>query len=199
MLVIVYSDRLDGVFRWYTSFPSPDEDTNLSSFSFLFCSKSLSNSVSYSVLWSTCALTLIALCSYGNDSTKRWNSWKRKSLRTRNYAERKERRLWRHKCVAAQDKEVCILHRLRNTVRICYSVGLCFSKIYHYNRCIITSDVHSPHSDREHLFTAWAYPWTIDKIPNSMGSLCRVVFVHFFSLIHRSIFLLWLTDEKENL
>ena len=83
------------------------------------------------------------------------------------------------------------------TVRICYSVGLWFSKSYHYNRCIITSDIHSLHSDREHLFTAWAYPWTIDKIPNSMG--CRVVFKHFFSLIHRSFFLLWLTDEKENL
>ena len=70
-----------------------------------------------------------------------------------------------------------------------------FSKIYHYNRCIITSDVHSLRSDREHLFTAWAYPWTIDKIPNSMG--CRVVFEHFFSLIHRSFFLLRLTDEKK--
>ena len=85
----------------------------------------------------------------------------------------------------------------RNTVCICYSVGLWFSKIYHYNRCIITSDVHSLRSDREQLFTAWAYPWTIDKIPNSMG--CRVVFDHFFSLIHRSFFLLWLTGEKENL
>ena len=74
------------------------------------------------------------------------------------------------------------------------SVGLWFSKIYHYNRCIITSDVHCLRSDREHLFTAGAYPWTIDKIPNSMG--CRVVFEHFFSLIHRSFFLLSLTAEK---
>ena len=40
-----------------------------------------------------------------------------------------------------------------HTVRICYSVGLWFSKIYHYNRCIITSDVHSLRSDRKHLFT----------------------------------------------
>ena len=86
---------------------------------------------------------------------------------------------------------------IENTVRICYSVGLWFSKNYHYNRCIITSDVHGLRSDREHLSTAWAYPWTIYKIPNSMG--CRVVFEHFFSLIHRSFFLLRLTDEKENL
>ena len=34
-------------------------------------------------------------------------------------------------------------------------VGLWFSKIYHYNQCIVTSDVHSLRSNREHLFTAW--------------------------------------------
>ena len=88
-----------------------------------------------------------------------------------------------------------------NTERICYSVGLWFSKIYHYNRCIndykLSTDVHSLHSNREHLFPAWAYPSKIYKIPNSMG--CRVLFKHSFSLIHRSFFLLWPTDEKENL
>ena len=63
------------------------------------------------------------------------------------------------------------------TVRICYSVGLWFSKIYHYNRCIISSDAHSLRSNREHLLPAWAYPWKIYKIPDSMG--CRVVFEHF--------------------
>ena len=63
------------------------------------------------------------------------------------------------------------------TVRIGYSVGLWFSKVYHYNRCIITSDAHSLCSDPELLFTAWDYPWKIDKIPFSMG--CRVVFKHF--------------------
>ena len=56
-------------------------------------------------------------------------------------------------------------------------MGLWFSKIYHHNRCIITSDAHSLRSDPELLFTAWAYPWKIDKIPFSMG--CRVVLEHF--------------------
>ena len=45
-----------------------------------------------------------------------------------------------------------------STVRICYSVGLWFSKIYHYNRCITTSDVHSLRSNRKPLFPAWAFP-----------------------------------------
>ena len=63
--------------------------------------------------------------------------------------------------------------RIAYTVRICYSVGLWFSKIYHYNWCIITSDMHSLHSDRELLFPAWAYPWKIYKISNSIG--CRIV------------------------
>ena len=68
-------------------------------------------------------------------------------------------------------------HVDRDTVRICYSVGLWFSKVYHYNRCIITSDAHSLRSDPELLFTARDYPWKIDKKAFSMG--CRVVFEHF--------------------
>ena len=64
-----------------------------------------------------------------------------------------------------------------HTVRICYSVGLWFSKVYHYIRCIITSDAQSLGSYPELLFTAWNYPWKIDKIPFSMG--CRVVSEHF--------------------
>ena len=89
--------------------------------------------------------------------------------------------------VKAKQKQRQFQNRLSNlfvqiytkytTVRICYSVGLWFSKIYHYNRCIITSDVHNLRSNREHLFPSWAYPWKIYKIPNSMG--CWVVFEHF--------------------
>ena len=59
--------------------------------------------------------------------------------------------------------------RSSTTVRICYSVGLWFLKIYHYNRCIIISDVHSLSPNREPLFLGWVYPWKIYKIPSSMG------------------------------
>ena len=71
----------------------------------------------------------------------------------------------------------CEWCKFSSTVRICYSGGLWISKIYHYNRCIITSDVHSLRSNREHLLPACAYPWKIHKIPSSMS--CRVVFEHF--------------------
>ena len=81
------------------------------------------------------------------------------------------------------------------TVCICFSVGLWFSKIYHYNRCIITTDVHSLESNREHLFPARAFPSNIYKIRNSIGF--RVLFEHSFSLIHRCFFLLWPTDKKK--
>ena len=81
------------------------------------------------------------------------------------------------------------------TVCICYSVGLWFLKTYHYNRCIITTDVHGLESNREHLFPGWAFPSKIYKILNSIGF--RVLFEHSFSLIHRSFFLLWPTDEKK--
>ena len=83
------------------------------------------------------------------------------------------------------------------TVCICYSVGLWFSKIYRYNRCIITSDVHSLRSNHEPLFPARTYPWKIYKIPNPTGY--RVVFSIGSLSIHRSFFLLWLTNEKVNL
>ena len=58
-----------------------------------------------------------------------------------------------------------LVEMLMCTVRICYSLGLWFSKVYHYIRCIITSDAQSLRSDPELLFTAWNYPWKIDKIP----------------------------------
>ena len=84
------------------------------------------------------------------------------------------------------------------TVHICYSVGLWFSKIYHYNRCIITSDVHSLRSSREPLFPARAYPrklYTKYLIPGVWSSFWAFVLSKFADVF----FLLWLTNKEENL
>ena len=59
--------------------------------------------------------------------------------------------------------------RLRTHLQYVSVIAWVFDFRKFNNRCIITIDVHSLRSDREHLFTAWAYQWTIDKIPSSMG------------------------------
>ena len=97
------------------------------------------------------------------------------------------RRKWRHLSSAEISEEVCtfpcqnaeigdtsvrifwtvllLIEKMNQiTVCICYSVGLWFSKSYHYNRCIITNDVQRLRSNREPFFQAWAYPWKYTKL-----------------------------------
>ena len=74
-------------------------------------------------------------------------------------------------------------------------MGFWFSKIYHYNRCTTSRDVHCLRSSREPLFPAWAYPWKFYKV--SIFMECRVVFEHLFSL-NSSIFLPSLANRRKS-
>ena len=67
-------------------------------------------------------------------------------------------------------QEMLQVNARHSTIRICYSVGLWFSKVYHYNRCIITSDAHSMRSDPElcsqhgithKRLTKYLFPWGV--------------------------------------